>query len=90
MFEFDDILGDTEIATCTEILPEADDDSYYSDYAYDCEYEGNDDSLEDDDDDGSDDDMSDSTFEPPREEEDEDNVMDYVDTDGEESNEDDD
>jgi hypothetical protein len=48
-------------------------------------------SSEDDDDDGSDDDMSDdSTFEPPREEEDEDNVMDYVDTDGEESNEDDD
>ena len=71
------------------------DDSYYSDYAYDCEYEGNDDSWAsseddaDDDDDGSDGDMSDSTFEPPTEEEDEDNVMDFVDTDGEESNEDD-
>ena len=52
------------------------DDSYYSDYAYDCEYEGNDDSWAsseddaDDDDDGSDGDMSDSTFEPPTEEED--------------------
>ena len=42
VFEFDNILGDAEIATCTEIVPEPDDDSYYSDYAYDCEYGGND------------------------------------------------
>lgn len=59
VFEFDDILGDAEIATCTEIVPEPDDDSYYSDYAYDCEYEGNNDlssssSNENDNDDSSD------------------------------------
>ena len=58
VFEFDDILGDAEIATCTEIVPEPDDDSYYSDYAYDCEYEGNNDlsssSDENDNDDSSD------------------------------------
>ena len=94
VFEFDDILGDIEIATCTEIVPEADDDSYYSDYAYDCEYGGSDDSSvssddnADDDDDGSD--MSDSTFEPHTEEEDEENVMDYIDSDGDDSHEDDD
>jgi len=97
VFEFDDILGDAEIATCIEIVPQPDDDSYYSDYAYDCEYGGNenspsssDDDNDNNNDDGSDDDMSDSTFDPSSEDEDdEDNVMDYVDTDGDESNEDD-
>lgn len=98
VFEFDDILGDAEIATCIEIVPQPDDDSYYSDYAYDCEYGGNenspsssDDDNDNNNDDDSDDDMSDSTFDPSSEDEDdEDNVMDYVDTDGDESNEDDD
>ena len=90
VFEFDDILGAVEIATCTEIVSEPDDDSYYSDYAYDCEYEGNNDlsssSDESDNGDSSDDDMSDATFDLSSDEDDEDNVMDYVDTDGEESN----
>ena len=47
-------------------------------------------SDESDNGDSSDDDMSDATFDLSSDEDDEDNVMDYVDTDGEESNEDDD
>ena len=87
VFEFNGIVADDQLAVCPEISPDSDDDSYYSDYAYDREYGSggvlSSSSDEDDNSDDLDDDISDSTFNPSGEEDD-DNVMDYVDRDSDE------
>ena len=40
VFEFDGILAADEFATCVEIAPDSDDDSYYSDFALEYELGG--------------------------------------------------
>jgi hypothetical protein len=106
VFEFDGILAADEFATCVEIAPDSDDDSYYSDFALEYELGGggvysssssdndddDDDNDDDDDADDDEDDWSDITFQPSQADDNDDNddVMDYVDADADDDDDDDD